>query len=99
MKYQNEKIEDSLLVACEEFLKVASLTGNEENTLSIRFSAIKDLWLIRFKESTDPHFPNIKDFIPEEQWKETTKIFKSQQIRFVGALSSYLIRERNLGVS
>ena len=96
MRPQDNQVEDSLLSACNEFIGIASLTGNMEGgqALQERFSAIINLWVDRFKRTKDPYFPNIKDYIPQEQWDETTTVFRDQALRFTGALSEYLTKNK-----
>ena len=91
MRGHDDPIEDTLLVSCREFLHVASLTGNDENSLDTRFHAIYNMWVIRWKHSRDRNFPHIRSFIPLNQWEESCKIFRKQQIQFVGALADYLL--------
>lgn len=97
MREHEHPIEDGLLSACLEFIHVASMTGNmEENSLSKRFSAIVALWRVRYRNSKDPNFPSIKDYIPRKQWEESTIVYRHQQLQFVGALADYIKSSREV---
>lgn len=97
LREHDDPIEDGLLRACLEFIKVASLTGSmEENSLSVRFSAIVQLWRVRYAASHDRSFPYVGDYVPVVQWRESTTMYRHQQIQFVGALADYIVAIREV---
>lgn len=99
LRKDENPIEDSLITACNEFLHIVALTGNNEGdeALQRRFSAIFNVWRGRYMKSKDPYFPHIMDYVPGNQWDETTKIYKQQVIQFVGDLADYLLNNKGEG--